>query len=81
MIRDEDITQALVETVARHVGEPLVPLEHQVADEDRSRPRWCRRCARWPSAARKDAAGASWGGRGLDHTVNRPTASTSLSAC
>ena len=38
MIRDEDITQALVETVARYVRERLVPLEHQVADEDRIPP-------------------------------------------
>ena len=34
MIRDEETTQALVDTVARFVRERLVPLEHQVAETD-----------------------------------------------
>ena len=34
MIRDEETTQALVEAVARFVRERLVPLEHQIADDD-----------------------------------------------
>jgi len=34
MIRDEEITQALVDSVDRYVREKLVPLEHQVADTD-----------------------------------------------
>ena len=34
MIRDEETMQALVDTVARFVRERLVPLEHQVADDD-----------------------------------------------
>ncbi len=34
MIRDEETMQALVDTVARFVLERLVPLEHQVADDD-----------------------------------------------
>lgn len=38
MIRDEDTAQALVDTVARFVRERLVPLEHQVADDDQIPP-------------------------------------------
>jgi acyl-CoA dehydrogenase len=38
MIRDEDTAQALVDTVARFVRERLVPLEHQVADDDKIPP-------------------------------------------
>ena len=34
MIRDEETTQALVDAVARFVRERLVPLEHQIADDD-----------------------------------------------
>jgi acyl-CoA dehydrogenase len=34
MIRDAELTQALVDTVARYVRERLVPLEHQVAERD-----------------------------------------------
>jgi acyl-CoA dehydrogenase len=34
MIRDEELTQALVDTVARYVRERLVPLEQEVADTD-----------------------------------------------
>jgi acyl-CoA dehydrogenase len=34
MIRDEETTQALVDTVARFVRERLVPLEFQVAEDD-----------------------------------------------
>jgi acyl-CoA dehydrogenase len=38
MIRDEETTQALVDTVARFVRERLVPLEHQVAETDQIPP-------------------------------------------
>lgn len=38
MIRDEETAQALVDTVARFVRERLVPLEHQVADDDQIPP-------------------------------------------
>jgi len=34
MIRDEETTQALVDTIDRYVREKLVPLEHQVAETD-----------------------------------------------
>ena len=51
MIRDEDTAQALVDTVARFVRERLVPLEHQVADNDLIPPTWCRTCARWACSA------------------------------
>ena len=38
MIRDEETTQALVDAVARFVRERLVPLEHQIADDDQIPP-------------------------------------------